>query len=294
MKTIKAKFHTYSFDTSTREGLDAWAAFQAAREAEGLEVFATYGDDRRVATVDAYYKAVDKLDGREIELELAHVFDNQWHTAPVEGITESGLRIFDWQQDIWHNVHIKSGHYVEQTDEMREVRRNTMTCGYCGKQEPAAKGYAFCPHCLDSPYLEESQLYLTRMVCARDSSKRDVRKPLTAAESADLVPRYRDAQINGSAERGRKRIEKARKDIEAEYAQTCAHATEKRDAARWIIANAPGMLENWIYYTHTGKHCFGWRKPLDAGTRDALLEKISEFPFAYEIKCDDGRKLEGY
>lgn len=288
MSTIKTILHTYYFLTDKQQGRDEWAAFQAARTAEGSRVFATHGGGMSNAEVRACRTALEKLNGKEVELETAHVFNNQWNTAPTSG----NLRVFDWKQDIWPNAHVQSGHYLVQTDEMREVRRNTMACGYCGRQEPAAKGYVFCPHCLDNEYLAEKDLPLTRMVCARDSFGAN-RAPLTEAEAAHLLPLYREAQIHGSTERGKARLAKARADVKKEFNIAAAQAVEKRDAATWILDNVPGLHANWLFYTHTGRHSFGWREPLGAEVVSALLDKISEFHFAYDIHCEDGRTLSG-
>lgn len=281
MQTI---IHSYHFDVRNAADKAAYKDLCAKLKAQKLKRFCTWGNG-------SHY--MPDIDGRTITLETESLFDNQWNTAPIDGVSESGLRVFDWAEDypINFNKSIKRGHYLEQTAEMREVRRNTCKCGYCGKQEPAAKGYVFCPHCLDSEYLKESDLRLTRMVPVRDTNK--PRAPLTEAEKAHLLPLYRDAQINGSTARGKARIAKKRADVQREYQQTIAQAAEKRDAATWIMDNAPGLLENWIYYTHTGRHCFGWRKPLDECLLSDLLEKVSEFPFSYDIKCADGRTLSG-
>jgi len=50
-------------------------------------------------------------------------------------------------------------------------------------------------------------------------------------------------------------------------------------------------MENTIYYDHTGKFGFGWRQPLDAKTESALLDKISEFRWPYEISRAGKPKL---
>lgn len=299
MKTI---LHAYYFNLDPAVGkyagsrkhvgdAERWEAFKTARTAEGLKVFATYETSNDPCGTE-FRKAIKTLDGEEVELETEHIFNNQWNTAPIPGISESGLRLMDWKQDLWSNAHIMTGYYLVQTDEMREIRRNTMTCGYCGKQEPAAKGCVFCPHCLDNENLKESDLPLLRMVCARDSFGAK-RAPLTAAESAHLLPLYREAQLNGTSERGKAHVAKARRDIEKEFVRSTANAKEQRDAAAWVLDNVPGLHGNWLFYTHTGRHCFGWRTPLGAEVLSGLLDKISEFPFAYEIKCADGRTLSG-
>lgn len=289
MKTV---LHAYHFDVSKPEEKTAWEALKTKLAAWPHRMKA-HGSGPR------YYDTGRQLDGQTIDLETAHLFNNQWNSAPIEGFSAQGYRLFDWAQDsLWRNgienKITKQGYYLEQTDEMREVRRNTAVCGYCGKQEPAAKGYVFCPHCIDSEYLKEDDLHVTRMRPVDNDKWTKQLEPLTEAEKAHLLPLYRQAQLHGTTERGKARIAKAKADIETEYTKAVANATEKRDAARWIIAKAPGLLANWLFYTHTGKHSFGWRKPLSAGEVSGLLDVISEFPFVYEIKTEDGRTLENY
>lgn len=282
MKTI---FHSYKFDIGTDEGRAEYGALRAKLEGMGLKCFETWGGA-------SHY--MPDLDGFEIELETAHLFDNQWNTAPIPGISDKGRRVFDWAQDYMPEgmaQWLKRGHWLEQTAEMREARRNTVKCGYCGRQEPAAKGYVFCPHCIDSEYLTEKDLHLTRMVPV--DSERAGRAPLTEAERAHLLPLYREAQLHGTTERGKARIAKARRDVEEDYAKGIANATSKRDGARWVLDHFPNLIGNWLFYSHSGRHCFGWRTPLDAAALSALLDAISEFPFPYEIKCADGRTLTG-
>ncbi len=281
---MKTTIHSYCFMTDKPEDAEAYAKLRAELIAQGLKCFETWGGN-------SHYRK--ELNGKVITLETEHLFNNQWNTAPIPGITDTGLRVFDWAQDYMldgMNKRCKKGHWLTQTAEMKEARNNTAACGYCGKQEPAQKGYVFCPHCLDSVYLKSSELHLLRMVMVADGRER---APLTAAESAHLLPLYKEAQLRGNTKRGRVRIAKAREDIASEYARTVANAKEKRDAAAWIMDHMPGILENWIFYTHTKRHSFGWRNPVDAATLGELLEIISEFPYAYDIVTADGRTLSG-
>lgn len=279
MKTI---IHAYSFDVGTAQGAADYKALCEKLTAKGLKCFETWGGGA------GHYTPFAAHDGETVTLETQHLFDNQWNTAPFAG-SDKGWRVFDWAQDYLPNRSIKRGHWLDQTEEMAEVRRNTCKCGYCGKQEPAAKGFVFCPHCLDSEYLKETDLHLLRMLPV---SGPDKRSPLTAAERGHLLPLYRQAQIHGSTERGKARIAKAREDIETSYTATVENATAERDAKRWIVENCPAMLANYIYYSHTRQHCFGWRGDgLGAEQASALLDVISDFPFPYTIKCADGRQL---
>lgn len=285
---MKTKIHAYNFDTTKPAEKAAYAAL-VAKLKTGPRWMKSHGGQ-------GHYDFVRDLDGQEIELETAHLFDNQWNTAPIEGKTEKGLRVFDWAEDVIYingreNKTTKRGHWLEQTDEMREIRRNVDKCGYCGKQEPAAKGYVFCPHCLDSEYLKESELHLTRMACIADRDK--PRAPLTEAERAHLLPLYRDAQLHGSTERGTARLAKQRADIEAKFRTETANAKAERDGLIWLLDHGI-KIDNCIYYSHTAKFSFGWRSPVSDDIRGRLLQIISEFPFPYEIKCADGKTLEGY
>ena len=282
---MKTTIHTYCFDISKPAEKAAYESLAASLKKQGLKVFETWG------LGSGHYHPFSAYDGAEIELETSSLFNNQWNTAPCMG-SEKGWRVFDWAQDYPINFSdkIKRGHYLAQTPEMGEIRRNTCACGYCGKQEPAAKGYTFCPHCLDSEYLKESDLELLRMVPVRDSNK--PRKPLSKAERDYLLPLYREAQLHGTTERGKARIAKEKQEIESDYKKTVANAKAERDAKRWIVNTCPGMLSQYIYYSHRGTHAFGWRgNGLGKEQVSALLDVISEFPFGYEIRCDDGRVL---
>lgn len=286
--TIKTTLHAYRFDVRNPDEKAAYADLKAKLKAMGLECFETHGGG-------SHY--LPALDGIEIELETAHLFNNQWNTAPIEGVSDKGLRVFDWAQDFESSIGaprgIKRGHWLEQTPEMQEIRRNTDTCGYCGKQEPAAKGYVFCPHCLGSEYLKASDLHLTRMLPVDKSGVSAKRAPLTEAERDHLLPLYREAQLHGNTDRDKTRIAKRRADVESKYRQSVDNATRERAGMLWLMDRGI-KTDNAIYYSHTRKFSFGWRQPIDSEMLSDLLDVISEFPFAYEIKTADGRTLEGY
>lgn len=282
---IRTRIHSFAFNLKVPAEKAAWKALKdqlAPTHPHPMRAYeGTRGFERDV---------IAPLDGREIELETRFLFDNQWNTAPIPGISEEGLRVFDWHIALQFGLdHIRLGHWLEQTDEMRELRRNTMTCGYCGKQEPAAKGYVFCPHCLDSEHLGESDLFLTRMRAVEDTGPGRKLPPLTDAERAYLLPLYREAQLHGSTERGRKRIAKMRADIIAKCDHETKAAVTERDGFLWLMDHGvgAGMVANCIYYKHTGKFCFGWRKPLgkiEAHGFGGLVEILQGFPFEFEIK----------
>lgn len=281
MKTI---IKSYYFDCHNSEENQAYQALAESLRGQGLDCLCSHGGE-------SHYSAAFK-DGREIELETTHIFNNQWNTAPIAGISDSGLRVFDWAEDYPINFSnsIKRGHYLVITDEMREIRRNTHKCGYCGAYEPAPKGYVFCPHCLGSEYLKPSDLKLTRMRPVCDSDKPF--PELTEGERAHLMPLYKDAQINGNNARSKARLAKAREDIKRKHDKTIRDAETEFAGFSWLmdLGINPSLA---IFYTHTGRFGFGWNRPVDAELLSTLLDCISEFPFPYDIKTVDGRTLSG-
>jgi hypothetical protein len=223
-------------------------------------------------------------EGLPVDLETAHIFDNQWNTAPIEGISAKGLRVFDWAEDhpINFSNNIKRGHYLDITEDMRAVRRNTVACGYCGKQYRPAPEQVFCDACLGSEYLKETNLHLLRLrpVAADGGAPR---APLTDEEKRQLTPAYVDAQINGRTERDKARIAAKRADVAKRYEDTIRNATTEHDGFVWLMDRGVN-LGNVIYYNHTGRFCFGWRQPLTGAARGAMLAALVEFPFPYDVE----------
>ena len=285
MDTLKTKIHYYRFRLWEEDERVQYEALCQPLKDKGLKCFASIAANHS----SFYREKIKPLDGQEITLELKHVFNNQWNTGPTE-TSESGLRVFDWAEPIYENKQVKEGMWLEQTPEMQEVRDNTNACGYCGYQTRAQRGDVFCPMCLDSEYLKESELHLTRMQAVSNTKSR---VPLTQAEKEHLLSKFKEAQIFGSTERGKKRIAALREKLETEYNVAVESAQTKHDGFIWLLDQGINT-SNCIYYQHTDVFSFGWRKPLGEAELSTLLDVISEFPFAYEIKCQDGRKLEGY
>jgi len=279
--------HAYAYDLTKPADAATYAAL-----CEQLK-----GWPHQMHSLGDHHKVGVSIDGQTIELETAHLFENQWNTAPIAGVSEKGLRVFDWAEEALFNrgqelTHLKYGYWLEQTPAMREIRRNTVACGYCGKQEPAVKGSVFCGQCLDSPYLKAAELHLLRMMPIDQNGVRHSRPELSDAERAHLLPLYTAAQIHGTTERGKARIAKQRRDLLADRDHKVQSAKTKYDGMIWLLDHGLS-IENVIYYDHTDRFSFGWRQPVDAEIVSAILDVISEFGYQYEIKCADGRKLEG-
>jgi hypothetical protein len=283
--TTKTTIRSYFFDTRNANEKTAYAALARELKTRGSKCFRTHGRG-------SHYRAAF-ASGMVVELKTDHLFDNQWTTAPIPGVSEKGLRVFDWAEDALFNdvgrpdYQIRRGHYLDLTSEMREIRRNRNECGYCGHQEEAARGLVFCDRCIDSEYLKEKELYLTRMRAVDDTADR---APLTGAEKGYLLPLYREGRIRGVTVRGKARATQMRADILLTRDETIQRANDRFDGFTWLLDRGLDT-SNVIFYSHTGRFEFGWRQPVDKETEAALLDVISEFNFPYDIKCEDGRTL---
>ena len=265
MKTLNTTITSYHFDISEPGDLTAYSNLVEKLDRQGLTCFESWGEGSH------YYK-----ESGPVALSTKHLFSNQWNTAEDSEV-KPNCRVFDWAQDAClPNKDIKRGHYLTQTPEMRAARDNRHACGYCGKQEPAQKGYVFCPHCMDWQHLERTELYLLRMQATSNTKSR---APLTEAESAHLLPLYASAQAKTVASIKTKRIDS----IKANVAKTIKKAEKELEGFLWFEGKGLST-ENCIYYAHKDVFTFGWRQPLDEETAFSMHEALTDCPFCYEIK----------
>lgn len=274
MNVVKTRIHTYQFYRDRRAEYVALAEQLAKTNGE---CFCTWNGA-------GSHCLGDLVDGAEVWLETEFLWGNQWNTSE-DSPAMPGHRVFDWAEDYdLHRSGTRQGHWLEITDEMREIRNSTVKCGYCGHQQPDTPAWistqVFCDRCMDSPYLTEANLHLLRLKPISDTRSP---APLTDEERAFLLPIYKEAQIHGSTERGKARLAKQRADILSKAEETIANAQAERDGMLWLMDRGVS-IDNVIFYNHTGKFGFGWRKPITGEVRDALLEELREFPYDYEVK----------
>jgi hypothetical protein len=271
---MKTRLHKYAGNVTDPE----YEALHARLEAEGRRciLFCVPNGQRSTSVPDG-----------EITLDTTHLFHDQWNTVADE--TGNGYRVFDWVEyyDPTLSRGHRWGHYLEVTAEMIEARKVRHACGFCGNQEDSPSS-GFCDKCLDSPYLAQSELHLTRFLPVAESFGAK-REPLTAEERAVREPLYIERQTTGKAARTEKQTAERRARILRDRERTIENAKTEADGFLWVLDNVPGVFENVIFYKHTGRFTFGWRKKLSADVVSRLLEVISEFPGSYDIKCEGGR-----
>lgn len=272
---MKTTIHRYRFDVSKKDERKAYKALAA-------KLKATPGRGHWHHVV-ADPKEADRNTASEVvDLETEFLFSNQWNTATQ--------RVFDWYEAIYPNRDIRSGHYLEITQDMIDIRQNTLKCGYCEKLTTEG---TFCNKCLDSPHLTEDDLYLIRLLPVIDSFLGN-RPDLTADEKRVLLPKYAEAQTTGKSERRKAYMAETREKVTEEARKGIAALETERDGMLWLL-DRDFPLDNVIYHSHTDRFCFGWRTPLSESVKSRVLDVLgSEFPYRYEIKCVDGRTLENY
>lgn len=273
---MKTRLHYYHFDVSNEKDAKAYNKLCKELKGMGLKKFASIARDN----YEFYRDHIKSLDKQEIELETAYLFHNQWNTTPTN-TSKQGLRVFDWSEPIYRDEMIKEGMWLEQTEEMREIRRETVTCGYCGKHDKKANRNVFHLGCLGSGYLKQDELFLLRFKAVCEGLVN--REPLTKEEKNLLLPLYIEAQTYGNDEKSTRRIAEKKARLEKDYREAKERAEAEYKGFLWLVDHGINT-DNVIYYSHTGRFCFGWRSPLTSEVKSRLLDEISEFPFEYEIK----------
>jgi len=275
---MRTTLHYYRYNTETQAA--EYHALCDKLRGIGLRKFDSISADH----YRWYRESIKPLDGREIELDPAFVFNNQWNTS-----APTNLRIFDWSEAIYTNKHVKEGMWLEQTNEMREIRATQHVCGYCGARYDG-KPFEFCPKCTGSEYLTEELLHLRRLAPAGVAHSY-TRAELTKEEKAVELTAYLAAQGLGKLDREQQAASKRRRDVarlipdaQEKAAKDIEEAHTKTEAFTWLLDNGLNILDNTIYYSHTRRFCFGWRTPLTADEKSRLLEVVSDFPFEYDIK----------
>ena len=87
---------------------------------------------------DKWYEKLKAIAGKTLVVETEYLFKDQFNTAPIEGVSESGLRIM-----------------AESVEEVIDDEREWMLkCNYCGQMsEVSYVTSERCPHCNQGDYL---------------------------------------------------------------------------------------------------------------------------------------------
>lgn len=295
---LRTKLHHYSFPSSDHPGYKAMVAEIEANNVGRGHCMSAFETPSKSFDGTLWQKQKE-LAVEEVVLDTEYFFENQWNEAKGSG----NRRLFDWREFYYGNGRPdKTGHWLEITPEMAQLRTETFKCGYCGELygpqhiTPIPES-GFCTACIGGLHLKQDELYLLRLRRVVGGRSRGFPK-LTAEESELLTPLYIEEQtisLRRAEERAR---QKDKEDIDGLVAKATRKAEalirdakEERDGKIWLWERG-FQMDNVIYYSHSRQFGFGWRQPVSNDVRDKLLEVISEFPAAYTIKCEDGKTLE--
>jgi hypothetical protein len=275
MKMIQTKIQSYYYDISITADKLAYDALCENMKVNNIKCFEASG---------SYYFTWCK-DSKIIQLKNKHLFNNQWITAPIDGVSDKGLRVFDWAQDyipLNYSKNIKKGHYLVITEEIKKARENRLQCGYTGKQilKNEKPEHGFNLDALISEYLTEDYLHLIRYEALNVGKRAE----LSESEKSFLMPLFLEAQIKSKKLKSEAERLADLKKLNEEYENTIIHAKNKRDGFQWLFDNN-FSLNNWIYYDHTKTFCFGWRSDgVDLILAETMRKNLVGFPAKYEIK----------
>lgn len=287
MTNLVTQIHYFYFNIDKPDQAAAYQELCDNMKAQGIECFETWGGGSHY---DSDLGNGGGVVSHPVTIETKHMFGEQWNTAPI-GKDEKGRRVHNWamnyhSRSMGTNERIKMGHYLTVTPEMTRLVTEILKCGYCGHQHVDGE---FCPDCIGSEYLTEDTLHLTRLKPVKFNGKRE---PLTDDERTERMKLFTVAQTEGEATRMGQRLAKYRAKLKTEKDARINNAKTEFEAFTWLMDNglAKIAMDNCIFYQHTGRFCFGWKgNGLSNTVKNAILEKISEFPFEYDIKTADGK-----
>lgn len=277
-KPIQTTIFTYRLDISKPEEKQRYEVLLHSLKAQGLRVFDTINGEHYIGSF--------AHGGVSVNLSVKNVFENQWNTEAdnVDGL--KNRRVFDWAETIYPNKRIKAGHYLIQTDEMKALRAHVFTCGFCGKAHDSREQDIpeFHEYCLESKYLAENQLFLTRfkpVTAKRNSEKQN------ALDNADLLKDYKLAQIKTGVALRKKERERLIRDKQASD-----RLIDIEFKGKLLLSGAGLSLDNIIFYRHTETFTIGWLKELTTQQFDVVQACLNSsavpFPYKLEIKTESG------
>lgn len=291
MEALETHLHHYQINTTTPEGKAAYEQLCETIKANGVggrgkKMRALPGQNRGPYIPHGTIEAV--------QVDPAIIFENQWNETAETG----NRRLFDWYEVATFDsngretFNVRAGHWLEITPAMVEARQLTYRCGFFAQQygpnHKPAPANGFCSACLDNIHLEEKDIYLLRLLPMSGGGER---KELTADELAELLPLYVERQTTGEDSRKVQLMQKQRQDVIAEHAKQIANADQCRAALLWVLDH--GMTtDNVIFYSHTGRTCIGWRKPIGPAMLAKLRPMLDTFPGLYTIEVEGGEKIE--
>jgi hypothetical protein len=113
---------------------------QIVIKSNAADLYRSYVCLGKVMNNDGWYDTLKQIEGKTLDVETEYLFQDQYNTAPIPGVSPNVLRIFDF--------------IVERV--IDDIRGTKMRCNWCGKTND--KGNV-CPECGKSEYIETFTLW---------------------------------------------------------------------------------------------------------------------------------------
>lgn len=212
----------------------------------------------------------------EVDLDTNFLSNNQWNTSENSPYFPN-QRVFDWFKFQFSDSLSKTrmGYYLEQTQEMIDIRYNTFKCGFCGN---ISYSEGFCDKCIESEYLSVKDLFLTKFVRICDSGKK--KEEITKEEFNALFPKFLNEQLKRSKRTFLKQIEEEKEEIEK--LMSASHIKIK--GLEWLYGHDVILKQRVFFYNRTETFHFTVEDKEDVEIFGNSLKGMG-FPYKYEVKC---------
>lgn len=280
--TLSCKYYRFNLDNDKELQPYEEVRAKAGKDWECFDAHAAPAYDQKARK---HREGLQKLiESGSVTIETKCLFKNQFNTVGTE--ERSGYRVFGWYEYIFPNGKIKEGYYLVKSDELSAALDAQRICGHCGYR--TEDEIDFCPSCLGSKYLKEEKLHLTQMLpVSRSNEKRPKLSGKTLAKRSDA---FREAQAEQAekdrAQQAERRLTLAQK-LEDEFQPAvdsyAAELRKKTDAKIYVLRQGYD-LDNLIYYSHTGRFCWGWRNSIPEEAAEELKVKLKDFPGLLDFK----------
>lgn len=290
-KTVKTKLHTYCVERHSRYAQEIDHIREITQgSGAGSPMICISSANKSFSGASYFPHTIE-----DVELNTKFLFENQWSEVSTDD--KKGRQLFDYYEESPLSPgfrHRRYGHWLEITPEMALIRSNVYKCGYCGAQH-LNFGKGFCEKCLGSEYLEEKNLFLLRLKPINEcfSGKRE---KLNEVEKAWLIPAWKSEQGLGKAryeeDKGkglRKKLNTLVSEAEKKAKALVENAKTEFKGKTWLLDNEYRDIDNVIFYDHSKKFCFGWRKKLSKEEKTELQNLLVAFPFSWEFHKDCAR-----
>jgi hypothetical protein len=263
--------HRFSFDLSDPKQKEGKRSLFSALRALGYSISRLHGTSPTEPV-----KGVQ--DPHQVQVDLTQLYPNRWIVS-----TPSGPASLDSFRGYLHEGKAV-GHYLVLTPRMQELGRTVRSCGYCGRASRSLSE-EFCSGCIGSPHLEESSLWMLRLLPVHGPQDRP---PL----SEDELSRLRSAWLEAQTTRPwvATNTQKILASAYAELKLNNKRAAKRYETQQWLAAGNVNTSNVILYDTNIrgGYLLVGLATPLSPALAEVWRSKLQLADFPYALRLANG------